>query len=209
MITSAQKVKEEIFASGASVDLERLIAYARNGDYEAFDRIVKFYWAPIYKMAYYRVRSKMDAEDITQEVFASAFKRISTLKEVSKFRPWLYTIAINRIRDYKRKKKLLNLVGIMPSSAENEMEEYGAEADDTPLDSAIKKDFWMQVDRFISRLSKLEREVFVLRFLDQLNINEIAEVMGKGQSTVKTHLYRALKKFREDSRFQTFLEGLQ
>ena len=67
-----------------------------------------------------------------------------------------------------------------------------------PLNRMMKRQFWDAVGRFSQRLSRKEREVFMLRFLDQLGIREIAQVMKKSESTVKTHLYRAIAKFKED-----------
>jgi RNA polymerase sigma-70 factor (ECF subfamily) len=52
----------------------------------------------------------------------------------------------------------------------------------------------------------MEREVFMLRFLDNLNINEIAQILKKSESTVKTHLYRALAKFKKEKRLRQFLQ---
>ena len=210
MISSARKIIKGNVSPGAAYSLESLIRYARDGDYDAFEALARFYWAPVYRMVYYRIRSKMDAEDITQDVFFTAFKRINCLKETSKFRSWLFTIAINRVRDYQRRSKLLGLLGFSVSNtAKYDLTEFDAQGDESPLGGAIRRDFWKQVDRFLASLSKAEKEVFVLRFMDQLNINEIAEVMGKGQSTIKTHLYRAVKKFKSWGQFHTFLEGLE
>jgi RNA polymerase sigma-70 factor (ECF subfamily) len=75
-----------------------------------------------------------------------------------------------------------------------------------PIQNLIKQDFWKQVEKFLGRLSKMEREVFLLRFLDQLMITEISRVLKKSESTVKTHLYRALVKFKKAS---SIIEHLQ
>ena len=58
----------------------------------------------------------------------------------------------------------------------------------------------------LGQLSKMEQEVFLLRFLDELGIKEIAEVLHKSESTVKTHLYRALGKFKNDTAFRAFIK---
>jgi RNA polymerase sigma-70 factor (ECF subfamily) len=68
-----------------------------------------------------------------------------------------------------------------------------------PIQNLNKQDFWKQVEKFLARLSKMEREVFLLRFLDQLMIAEISRVLKQSESTVKTHLYRALIKFKKAS----------
>ena len=58
----------------------------------------------------------------------------------------------------------------------------------------------------LDKLSKMEREVFLLRFFDHLNLNEIAGVMKKNESTIKTHLYRALAKFRKEPGLRQLLK---
>ncbi|MEJ2024773.1 MAG: sigma-70 region 4 domain-containing protein, partial [Deltaproteobacteria bacterium] len=72
-----------------------------------------------------------------------------------------------------------------------------------------KKDFWNQVGGFLKKLSRVEKEVFLLRFLDHLTLKEIAETLGKGESTVKTHLYRALRKFRNETGIRTLFGEMQ
>ena len=75
------------------------------------------------------------------------------------------------------------------------------------LDHIMRHEFWKQIKLLSNRLSRWEREVFFLRFMDHLNIREIAQVLGKSESTVKTHLYRGLKKFREETTLLQLLEG--
>ena len=76
-------------------------------------------------------------------------------------------------------------------------------------DSIAKKRFWEQVRSLLGKLSRMEREVFTLRFMDHLNINEIAAILDKSESTVKTHLYRALDKVRKDAVFfQEYRESI-
>jgi len=209
MITSAGKLKGNTSSAGATPCLKGLVSSAKKGDAEAFAFLARYYWAPIYRMVYHRVRSRMDAEDITQDVFITAFKRVKSLNEESKFRSWLYTVAINRVRDHMRKRKLLNLMGFSAPKQADDIEQQGISEGPNAFEKVLRKDFWNEVENFLSELSRFEREVFILRFMDQLSISEIAEVMGKGQSTIKTHLYRALKKFRAEPRFRTFLEGIE
>jgi len=59
-----------------------------------------------------------------------------------------------------------------------------------------RKDFWKRVQQMMETLSKMEREVFLLRFFDQLSIKEMATAMKKNENTIKTHLYRALNKVK-------------
>jgi RNA polymerase sigma-70 factor (ECF subfamily) len=176
-----------------------LVEDAKNGDKVAFERIIGLFHEDVFRMIYYRTRSRMDAEDIEQDVFLQAYKSLSSLKEVGKFRSWLFTIAVNRVRDFLRKRRLLAFFGISASEEEPESPELQVDHEPNALDQLMRQEFWSEVQRLSNRFSSAEREVFFLRFVDELSIREIAEVLKKSESAIKTHLYRALKKFKDDS----------
>jgi RNA polymerase sigma-70 factor (ECF subfamily) len=182
-----------------------LVEKARNGDRQAFDRLVQIYSERIFAMIYARVRNAQDAQDITQEVFIRAYKNMAKLHEAEKFVPWLFSIARNRVTDFKRKKRFLFFWGgsneVLPA-ADKVDEEAGGQ---TALDGLLSREFWSQVDVFAAKLSTGEKEVFFLRFLDQLKIPEIAQVLNKSQSTVKTLLYRAVAKFESDRKLVEYI----
>ena len=73
----------------------------------------------------------------------------------------------------------------------------------------MAEDFWKQIQSFLDKLSRMEREVFLLRFMDHLSIKEISQALAKSESTVKTHLYRSVNKFRaENSIHELLREGV-
>ena len=190
----------------ADTQLVELVKQARDGNRRAFDQLIDRYQGDIHRMIYYRIRARMDAEDLTQDVFIRAYRSICRLREPERFRGWLYTIAVNRVNDYLRKKRVRSIftssdegVDIQPD-AEEHRERPEA------LEQVLKEDFWRQVGRIAKKLSKMEREVFMLRFLDSLNINEIAQILKKSESTVKTHLYRALAKFKKEKGLRQLLQ---
>ncbi len=190
----------------SDTQLAELVKQARDGNRLAFDQLIDRYQEDIHRMIYYRIRAQMDAEDLTQDVFIRAYRSISRLREPQRFRGWLYRIAVNRVNDYLRKKRVRSIfkssdegVDIQPDADQNR---------DQPeaLEQVLKEDFWRQVGRIAKKLSKMEREVFMLRFFDNLNINEIAQILKKSESTVKTHLYRALAKFKKEKGLRQFLQ---
>lgn len=162
----------------------------------AFHQLVDCFQPGIYRMIYFRIGSAVDAEDLTQDVFLKAFKHIRRLKQAAAFSGWLYRIAVNRVRDHYRKKQFLSLFQFtsVDDDAYVETREVAADAP-APRDLA-RKEFWHQVSQAMEHLSRMEKEVFMLRFFDQLSIKEITDAMGKNESTVKTHLYRALRKLK-------------
>lgn len=175
-----------------------LVERARDGDRRAFERLTGLYQARIFRMVYIRTQSRTDAEDLTQDIFLQAFRSVSKLKAPDLFRPWLFRIAHNRVRDHHRRRRIVSFFGL--SRQDEEIATAGeppAEQEDALAD-LMRKEFWGEVESFLGNLPASEREVFRLRFLDQLGIREAAEVLGKHESTVKTHLYRAIAKFRKE-----------
>ena len=90
-----------------SLNVATLVEQARQGNRGAFKKLVSLFQEDIYRMLYYRTYSRMDAEDLSQEVFVQAYKKIDNLKNAERFKSWLYSIAANRFRDFIRKRKLL------------------------------------------------------------------------------------------------------
>ena len=185
-----------------------LAAEAQKGGRDAFGQLVELYHEEIFRMIYYRTRSRMDAEDLAQDVFVKAYRNLPGLKDTSRFRTWLYSIAVNRVRDFFRWRKL-RLYYTPPEN--DELPEQPADGelqnDPAPLDDLLGREFWDRMREHAKVLSKWEREIFFLRFLDQLSLPEIARVINKSESAVKTHLYRALKKFKENEELREYLQG--
>jgi RNA polymerase sigma-70 factor (ECF subfamily) len=186
-----------------------MVDKARAGDRMAFHQLADQFQKQIYQMVYYRTNSRMDAEDITQDVFLQAFKNIRCLKSSAVFRSWLFRIAVNRVRDFYRKKKFKSLFGFVSMDQDTFQETEEMAVDPAAEEKLQRRDFWRQIEQMLTSLSRMEREVFLLRFFDQLTLKEIGESLGKNQSTIKTHLYRALRKVKDDaSRLDVSLEGL-
>jgi len=158
----------------------------------------------IFRMVYYRTGSRMDAEDLTQEIFIKMSKNLNSLKDPSRFKAWLYSIALNRVRDFYRKKKLLSFFNTTTIDEKTEQ----SDESNTGLDRIMGKEFWDQFYNLTRQLSRKERETFILRYVDQLGIREIAETLKNNENTVKTHLYRALKKFKEAPGLRSLLRDL-
>ncbi|MHC1727356.1 MAG: RNA polymerase sigma factor [Syntrophobacteraceae bacterium] len=187
--------------------VSELVEQARAGDRDAFEKIILLYQNEIFRLVFFRTRSRMDSEDLTQDIFLAALKYLPQLKDSDRFRPWLYRIAINRVRDFHRKKKLLAFFGITEERDDTDPVDVEPHRDPGALDKVIREEFWTHVKQLSKRFSRMEKEVFFLRFVDEFNLREIAQILKKSESAVKTHLYRAIKKFKEDSALSDFLEG--
>ena len=186
-------------ANGIDAPWTPLVKRAKAGSRSAFAELMDLFQDDIFKMVFYRTRTQMDAEDITQEVFMQAFRKLSGLKKVERFKSWLFSIAINRVRDFSRKKRFRALFKMSHGTDQLKTAESQINDNPEPINELMRQDFWKQIGLILDKLPRMEKEVFLLRFLDLLSIREISSVLKKSESTVKTHLYRALVKFRKNS----------
>lgn len=187
-------------------ELEECVTAAKNGDRIALERLIERFHHPLFRMIYYRIHSRMDAEDLTQDVLLRMCEKLRGLKKAELFKSWLYRIALNRIRDFKRKKTVLCFFGgsaDTDSLAPNEISESK-----TPADQVMGKIFLDKLISLTKRMSRMEGEIFLLRYADQMTIQEISDVLGRHESTIKTHLYRAVKKFKEDQEMREWMKGV-
>jgi RNA polymerase sigma-70 factor (ECF subfamily) len=195
-------------AADATAEVAALAARASRGERAAFEQIIERFQADIFRMVYYRTRSRMDAEDLTQEIFMQAYRQVNRLQDPERLRAWLFAIAANRVRDFLRRKRLLAFFGTAAEDGPPDVPDRQVHADPGSLDQLIQQEFWTELERLAAQLSHWEREVFFLRFLDQLSLREIAEVLKKSESAVKTHLYRALEKFKGNRELIGLLRGV-
>ncbi len=195
-IMAAKRTNANERSEGVDFPTVEMVEKAQSGDQTAFHRLVDRFQPEIYRMIFYRTRSQMDAEDLTQDVMLKAYRHIGRLQSPEVFRSWLYRIGVNRVKDYYRKKQFKSLFGFV-SMDEEAFHETAEMAEDPEVEGGIsKKDFWRQIGEMLTHLSAMEKEVFILRFLDQLTIKEMSEALDKNESTIKTHLYRALAKVK-------------
>jgi RNA polymerase sigma factor (sigma-70 family) len=207
-MNDANQLDEQQSAPGQTWIVEQVEA-AQTGDHTAFHRLVDHFQPEIFRMLYYRTRSRMDAEDLTQDVFLKAYKHLTRLQSPQVFRSWLYRIAVNRVNDHFRKQRFRALFGNVSMDDETFQETEKMAVPPQGPETLERKEFWHQVEKMLNTLSRTEREVILLRFFDQLSIKEMTMTLNKNESTVKTHLYRALKKMKAAfGDMQDLLEGL-
>jgi RNA polymerase sigma-70 factor (ECF subfamily) len=155
-----------------------LVARARAGDREAFGRLYDLYGAMVHGVLLARVPPD-EAEDLTQDVFLTAFRRLSTLRDESAFGGWIAMIARNRAMDYFRQHK-----------ATAELAEHLPQHD---APSAEAK----EALEIIRNLPEAYRETLVLRLVEGMSGPEIAARTGLTPASVRVNLHRGMKLLRE------------
>jgi RNA polymerase sigma-70 factor, ECF subfamily len=159
--------------------------------------VMRLYRARILRYAMFAVRDRDAAETITQECFLKAYRARENFRGECSLSTWLMQIAVNLVRDYARSKQFQFWKRAQTSAVDvSEVTEFlrhpGSSAEAGVLAREQLKAVWAAVEK----LSRMQREVFLLRFVEEMELREIAELMGMKESTVKSHLYRALNSVR-------------
>lgn len=166
---------------------QRWIEAARKGDREAFGRLVEVYQAPVYNLAFRMLGEPNEAEDVAQEVFLRAYRKLDSYDPGRKFSTWLLSIASHYCIDQLRRRRLTWL------SLEDEAVPPGALVSQHPGPEghAVQSERDAHIQRLLDTLSADYRAVVVFHYWYDLSYEEIADVTESTVSAVKSRLFRA------------------
>jgi len=174
-------------------DEPRLIQRARAGDRDAFRCIVEHHKQHVYSTAYQVLGSHDDADDVTQEVFLYAYRRLEDFRGQARLSTWLYRITVNYCLQRVRRRRATSSL-----EAANEM----AAATREPSDEASAAEALQAVSGAIDALPPRQRVVVVLHLLQGLPLEEVAGIMRIPSATARWRLHQARKSLkRELARF--------
>lgn len=134
------------------------------------------------------VGNRFDAEDLAQETFIKAYKKLDTLKDPAKAKSWLYTIARNTVIDFFRKNKNKDIAlgdALLENVAGTAVADYQSQA--------INMEVSKELDRCIDKLVKEDRAIIKLLYYEGFSYKEIAELLRINENTLKSRLHRARK----------------
>jgi RNA polymerase sigma-70 factor (ECF subfamily) len=154
---------------------------------DAYER----YADAIYRHCFFRVFSKPLAEELTQETFLKTWQYLAQGKEVENLRAFLYRVANNLIIDYVRKKKEDHLDALLENAPDLEPS-YDVRQD---LETA---ELAREAKAAMEGLKEDEREILTMRYVDELDLKEIAEVLDISVNNVSVRLNRAMKELRSE-----------
>lgn len=181
-----------------STDEFELIAAILAGESQLYHQLIRPHERSVYMMSLSCMRNEADAEDVTQETFIKAFRNLRAFRGNSKFSTWLISIALNEAKNRLRRQATLRIVSLDEP-----------QGDDMPAYSAILRDRRelpsevFDRDRIrkllqwaVEMLPEGYRQVFLLRDIEELDINETAKILNISTSLVKVRLHRARMRLR-------------
>src|SRR4051812_4728479 len=169
---------------------ERLVALVRRGNHGAFEALVSRYQARLLSFCRHMLGSREDAEDVLQEVFAAAFNAMCADERPINVRPWLYRIARNRSLNHLRRTQAIGV---------DSMDIHLAEHGTTTADKVHKREEFRNLVEDVQDLPETQRTALLLREIDALSYEQIAEAMETTIPSVKSLLVRARVSLAEAS----------
>lgn len=194
----SMEAKETGRGSTERLLIERVLA----GEKDLFHDLIRPYERGAFLMAYSILRNQDDAEEVVQQAMLKIFSHLAELAERDRFKQWAMRVIENEARMYRRKRRQHLYEPIDNSSTEGFEEKpfhprQFADWRDLPSDIVEQKEVREAVAKALGELPDIYREVFVLRDMQHLDVAETAEVLGIGQSAVKTRLHRARLMLRD------------
>ncbi len=177
---------------------EDVMEQLQNGVVQAFDIIVHRYKDRLHNFLYRYTHNHEDCEDLVQETFLRVYRSRDSYQRIAKLSTWIYTIALNLAKSMYKKKQRMSTFSIHADETNPDYREF--EITDTALlqdEELHLKNSMEELEKALMELNDDFREVIVLRDIQQLSYEEIAEITGTAMGTVKSRINRARIQLQE------------
>ena len=176
-----------------------MIAAILAGDIQLYHELIRPYERSVYVMALSYMKNEADAEDVAQEAIVRAFRKLSSFRAESKFSTWLISITINEARTRLRRQVLVRMESLDQLPDENTGLSPALLRDwrEIPSEAIERAEVRKLIQQAVDQLPDIYREVFLLRDVEELSINEAAEALKISTPSVKVRLHRARLKLQK------------
>lgn len=179
-------------------DMERLIKSAKEGNQEALTAIYAKTSGKAYYLAMQFLKDEDQAQDILQDSFIKAFQNLDSLKEPEKFQGWLNTIVVNKSKDYLKRKKTVLFSQMVQGDDEDATVDFEDESGQfSPEKTVDYSETKRLIQNMIDGLPKEQRLAIILRYLEDMPVKQIAQIMECSEGTVKSRLNYGRKTIKE------------
>lgn len=178
-----------------------LVERLKQRERSALDEIVRIYRNKGFGVAYNIVGNPEDAKDVLQEAFIKVYLNINGFKGKSKFSTWFYRVVVNCALDFLRKKKSMHRIFCQPLTDEEGNEKEVPDTRYDPAKMLLAQELGANLDNCIAGLPEKQKICFILKHRNGLSNMEIAQILKCNLSTVKVHLFRAVRNLQGKLRF--------
>lgn len=181
-------------------DEKQLVAGAKQGDFDAFNRLIEKYRPRIFGLALKLAKNREDAEDVFQETFLKAIDNIQKFRGDSSFGTWLYTISLNVVRSkYGRSEaaELLPIEEYLPRAEHGSGDHPDLFDWNDPLSQLTQAELKGRIDQAIQQLPLKYRTAFLLRYTEDMSVADVARTTGLTLAAAKSRILRARLAMRQ------------
>jgi RNA polymerase sigma-70 factor, ECF subfamily len=184
--------------SSLSDEDARLVRGLRAGIESAYEELLTRYQQPVYGIVYRLLGDQNDACDVVQEIFLKVFRSVHSFKERSSFRTWIYRIAVNEAHNHRRwfSRHRKREVAIDREEGAYGAFEIAPDPGPSPFDFALDRETHLLIERALEEISPVFRTAVVLRDIEGLGYEEIAEILQISLGTVKSRILRGREALR-------------
>src|SRR5579875_1152052 len=200
--------------AGLSEEDARILRGLRAGIEEAYQELIDRYEQPVYSVVYRLLDNPVDTCDVVQEVFLKVFRGVNSFREQSSLRTWIYRIALNEAHNHRRwfMRHCRREISIENEGSDRRNPlELASDPGRSPFDQALDNENRTLIERALARINPVFRTAVVLRDIQNLSYEEIAEILQVSLGTVKSRILRGREALRRELTGQTgarFAEAL-
>jgi RNA polymerase sigma-70 factor, ECF subfamily len=187
--------------AGISEEDARIVRGLRAGIEEAYQELIDRYEQPVYGVVYRLLEYPGDTSDVVQEVFLKVFRGVNSFREQSSLRTWIYRIALNEAHNHRRwfNRHCRREVSIENGSCDGKnLLESTSDTGRSPFDQAVETENRTLIERALARINPVFRTAVVLRDIQNLSYEEIAEILQVSLGTVKSRILRGREALRRE-----------
>lgn len=185
----------------AVLEDHRLISALQAGDEAAYEQLIERFQSPVYNLAYRLLNDQADASDVAQEVFLKVFRNIGHFRGDSSLRTWVYRIAVNESHNRRRWlfRHRRGETGIEDSFDDVECREKPLmDAGETPFDFTVNREAQLLLEEALTEINPVFRTALVLREVEDMSYEEIADILEVSIGTVKSRIVRGREALRRN-----------
>jgi len=183
----------------AQLEDERLISGLQAGEERAYERLIERFQNPVYNLAWRLLNDPADANDVAQEVFLKVFRNIGSFRRDSSLRTWVYRIAVNESHNRRRWifRHRRGETGLDESFEDSEGREKPlTDNSETPFDFTMNREAQLLLEEGLAAMNPVFRAALVLREMEDMSYEQIAEILEVSLGTVKSRIMRGREALR-------------
>jgi RNA polymerase sigma-70 factor, ECF subfamily len=187
--------------NGLSEEDARILRGLRLGTEEAYEELIERYQQPVYNMVYRLLGNQNDSSDVVQDVFLKVFRSVGSFREKSSLRTWIYRIAVNEAHNHRRW-FTRHCRREVPMETDGETQsswlEYAHDPGPSPFEQTLDRENRTLLEQALTRVNPIFRTAVVLRDIENLSYEEIADILQLSLGTVKSRILRGREAVRRE-----------